>query len=65
MRFCNHGESVDAVIIYHRHQIGVVGGMRAAVIGRVVQERIAALEHGVVLLHRLTHHIGTAQHMNR
>ena len=52
-------------LVDHRHQDGVVGGMRAAVVRRIMQKRVPALQHRVKLLHRPRHHVRTAQHMDR
>ena len=65
MRLGHHGEAVAAIIVQHRHQDRMVGRMGTAVIGRIVQERIAALQDGVKLLHRCGHQIGPAQNVNR
>ena len=43
----------------------MVGRMGTAVIGRIVQERITALQDGVKLQHRCGHQIGPAQNVNR
>ena len=46
-------------------RIDVIGGVRVAVIGRVVQERVARCEHRVELLHRTRHQVGAAQYVDR
>ena len=61
----DHGEAVHAFVVQHRHQRGVIGGMRAAVIGRVVEIGVAPCEAGVKFLHRLAHHVGAAQDVDR
>ena len=59
------GEAVHAVVVDDRHQDHVVRGVRIAVVGRVVQEGVPALELGVELLHRPRHEIRAAQHVDR
>ena len=65
MRLGDHGEAVHALVVDHGREDGVVGRMRAAVVGRVVEVGVAPLEVGVKLLHRLAHHVGAAQDVNR
>ena len=65
VRLGDHGEAVHAFIVDHGREDGVVGRVRAAVVGRVVEVGVAPLEVGVKLLHRLAHHVGAAQHVNR
>ena len=65
MRLGDDGEAVQARLVDHRHQDGVIGRVRAAVIGRVVQESVAPREIGVKLLHRGRHQIWPAQHVDR
>ena len=60
-----HREAVDPVVVDHRDEDRVVGGVRVAVVGRVVQERVAASELGVELLHRLRHQVGAAEDVDR
>ena len=55
------GEVVLAAFIDDGHEDGVIGGVRAAVVRRVVEEGVAALERGVKLLHGLGHEVGAAE----
>ena len=52
-----HREAVDAVVVDHRDEDGVVGRVRVAVVGRVVEERVAATELRVELDHRSSHQL--------
>ena len=61
----HHGEAVHAFVVHHRHERRVIGGVGAAVIGRVVEVGVALLEVRVKRLHRLAHHVGAAQDVNR
>ena len=65
MRLGDHGEAVNAVVVHHRREDGVVGGVGAAVVGRVVEVGVAPLEVRVKRLHRLAHHVGAAQDVDR
>ena len=60
-----HGEAVHAVVVDDRHQDHVVGRVRIAVVGRVVEEGVAPLQLRVKLLHRGRHDVGAAQHVDR
>ncbi len=64
MRLGQHGEMMRAGLVEHRHQQGMVGRMRAAVVGRVVQERIAPLQLRMEPLHRGAHQVRARQDMN-
>ena len=57
------GEAVDAVVVDHRHHDGVVGGVGIAVIGRVVQEGVAAPQLRMKLDHRCRHDVGADEHV--
>ena len=52
-------------IVDHRHEHGVVGGVAAAVIDRVVEEEVAALQIGVIALHHFRHHVRARQDVDR
>ena len=58
MALGEHRESMHALIVDDRNQDAMVGRMRAAVIWRVVQKRVAALQHRMVVGHRPRHHSG-------
>ena len=60
----HHGEVMLTVIIEDRDQDAVVGRVRAAVVGRVVEKCVARLEIGMQLVHRADHHLG-AEHVGR
>ena len=60
-----HREAVDAVVVDDRHEDRVVGRMGAAVIGRVVEIGVAALQHRMVVGHRPAHDLGAAEHVDR
>ena len=59
-----HGEAVNPLIVDDRHQYGVIGGMRIAVIRRIVKERVATLELRMKLLHCPRHHVRPDQDVN-
>ena len=52
---------VLAAFIDDGHEDGVVGGVGAAVVGRVVEEGVATFELGVELLHGLGHEVRAAE----
>ncbi len=54
-----------AVIVDHRQDHALIGRMRVAVVGRVVQEGVAALQLGVMVPHRPAHQIGADHDMDR
>ena len=60
-----HREAMGAAIVEDRHQDRVVGGVRVAVVGRIMQEGVARLDVGVELHHRPGHQVGAAQHVDR
>ena len=61
MRLRQHRVAMNAVIVDDRHQDGVIGGMRIAVIGRIVKEGVAALELRMKLFHCPRHHVRADQ----
>ena len=65
MRLGEDREAVHAVVVDHRHQDRVIGRMGAAVIGRIVQKGVAALERPDGTPSSTGHDVGPAQHMDR
>ena len=63
--FRHHREPMHARFVDDRHQHRQIRRMRAAVVGRVVQERVPTLEVGMKLHHRKRHHVGAHHDMNR
>ena len=57
MRLRQHRVTMHPLIVDDRHQDGVIGGMRIAVIGRIVKERVATLELRMKLFHCPRHHV--------
>jgi hypothetical protein len=58
MRLGDDGEPMRAGLINHGRQDRMIGGVRAAVIGRVVQEGVARTQIGMEPLHRSRHLVG-------
>ena len=52
MALGEHGEAMHALVVDDRNEDAVVGRVRAAVIGRIVQEGVAAPQHRMILGHR-------------
>ena len=65
VRLAEHREAVYAVVVDDRHEQAVVGGVRVAVVGRVVQERVAASQLRVQSLIRARHQVGAAHDVDR
>lgn len=65
MRLGEDGEAVAAIGIDHRHKDAEIRRMRAAVIGRVVEEGVAAPQVRVKLGHGARHDVRAGQHMDR
>ena len=65
MALGEHGEAVDAVIVDDRHQDRMIGRVRAAVVGRIVQEGIAALQLADGCRSSSGHDVRAAQDVDR
>ena len=57
VRFGEHCKPVNAFIIDDGNEYGVIRSMRIAVIGRIMKERVAALECRMELFHGLSHEV--------
>src|ERR1700722_12973489 len=64
MSLDQHGEAVRTLRVDDRHKDGVVGGVGIAVIGRIVQKGVPAMQLWMELLHRPGEEIGAAQDMD-
>jgi hypothetical protein len=60
MGFRQHREAVHSSVVNHRHDDGMVCGVRVAVIGRIMEERVPALEGRMEGGYALRHQIGAA-----
>jgi hypothetical protein len=60
-----YSETVAAVLIHNGNKHRQVGGMRAAVIGRIVEKSVPACELRVESLHPFGHQVGTRHDVDR
>ena len=63
MRLGERREAVAACLVDDRHHDGMIGRVRVAVIGRVVEEGIAPAELRMERQHRARHDVGSDQHV--